>query len=310
MQRPTSRSRARQTAIQGVLAVALAVNLAIAAAKLLFGHRSGSLAMTADGVNTLLDAGGILLALIALHLARRPPDVNHPYGHRKYETFATLGIVGLMFLGCREIVGEAIDRLRHPHEVHASPVAYAVMIASTALTLGVSWLERRRSRSLQSELLLADAEHMRTDVLASALVVASLFAQRFHLGWADLAATAVIVVLIVAAGVGVLRGSFATLADERRLPPAELERVALEERGVREAHNVRSRGPEDDIHVDLHVLVDPRMPIAAAHDVGHRVEQRLLERFDGVTDVVVHVEPAVAEERATRREGGGLKAPD
>ncbi len=310
MQRSQARARARRTPIARVLWITLVANVAIAAAKLVYGHLSGSLAMTADGVNTLLDGGGNLLAIVALVLARRPPDENHPYGHRKYETVATLGIAGFMFLGGREIIGEALDRLRHPVPVRATVAAYAVMIATTLLTLGVSWLERRRGKELQSDLLLADAEHTRTDVLASLLVIASLFAQQYHLGWADLIATAVIVVLIVIAGVGVVKGSFATLADERRLPPDAIERVALEQRGVREAHNVRSRGPEDDIHVDLHVLVDPSMPIAEAHQVGHHVEERLLDRFDGVTDVVVHVEPAVEEERAKRREGGGLKAPD
>lgn len=310
MQRSTFRSRARSASIARVLWITFAANLAIAVAKLVYGHLSGSLAMTADGVNTLFDGGGNILAVIALRLARRPPDEDHPYGHRKYETFAALGIVGLMFLGCREIVGEAWGRLSHPVAVRASVTAYIVMVVTTLLTLAVSWLERRRARELKSEVLAADAEHTRTDVLASLLVIASLFAQRYHLDWADLAATAVIVVLIASAGIGVLKGSFATLADERRLDPAALEHLALEERGVREAHNVRSRGPEDDIHVDLHVLVDPSMPIADAHHVGHRVEQRLLDRFEGVTDVVVHVEPALEEERATRREGGGLKAKD
>jgi divalent metal cation (Fe/Co/Zn/Cd) transporter len=71
---------------------------------------------------------------------------------------------------------------------------------------------------------------------------------------------------------------------------------------------VRSRGPADDIHLDLHVLVDPATPLAEAHALGHRVEQRLREQWPGVTDVVVHVEPALPGERATERVGGGLRA--
>jgi len=77
---------------------------------------------------------------------------------------------------------------------------------------------------------------------------------------------------------------------------------------VREAHNVRSRGPLDDIHLDLHILVDPALPIADAHRVGHRVERRLRERWPGLSDIVIHVEPALDSERARSREGGGLKA--
>ena len=105
-----------------------------------------------------------------------------------------------------------------------------------------------------------------------------------------------------------LRGTLSTLSDERSLAPDEIERVAALEPGVLEAHNVRSRGPQDDVHVDLHVLVDPGTALAEAHAIGHRVEQRLQQHFPGVTDVVVHVEPALDTERATRREGGGLRA--
>jgi len=77
---------------------------------------------------------------------------------------------------------------------------------------------------------------------------------------------------------------------------------------VLEAHNVRSRGPLDDIHVDLHVLVDADTRLADAHHIGHLVEQRLRARFPGLTDVVVHVEPGLDSERATLRKGGGLQA--
>jgi divalent metal cation (Fe/Co/Zn/Cd) transporter len=147
-------------------------------------------------------------------------------------------------------------------------------------------------------------------VLASLLVLASFIAARAGWMWADVAVAGIIVVLIAVAGVRILLGTLSTLADERRIAPDAVEAAALEEPGVLEAHNVRSRGPYDDIHLDLHVLVDPRMAIAAAHQVGHRVERRLRNRWPGLTDVVVHVEPALESERAHIREGGGLKAED
>jgi divalent metal cation (Fe/Co/Zn/Cd) transporter len=123
-------------------------------------------------------------------------------------------------------------------------------------------------------------------------------------------AAALIVALILRAGIGILKGTLSTLSDERRIEPALIEQVALQEPGVMEAHNVRSRGPADDIHVDLHILVDPETRLAEAHRIGHRVDQRLRERWHGLTDVVVHVEPALESERARVREGGALKAED
>ena len=145
-------------------------------------------------------------------------------------------------------------------------------------------------------------------MLASLLVVASFGNSRLGFSWADPVAAVIIVALILRAGFEMLHGTLSTLSDERRIPPRNIEEEALREPDVLEAHNVRTRGPYDDIHLDMHILVNPRMPIAKAHAVGHRVEARLREKWPGLTDVVVHVEPAHESERATTREGGGLKA--
>ena len=302
------RPGARLETIARILWIILGLNLAVAAAKLAFGRWSGSLAITADGLHSLLDASSNVIGLVGVGVARIPPDENHPYGHRKYETFAALGIVAMLLLGCREIAARGLERLRHPVALQIAPAAYAVMAATIAINVLVVWIERREGKRLNSELLMSDAAHTQSDVYASLLVVASFVVARLGMAWADLAATAAIVLLILRAGLEVLRSTLSTLSDERRIAPDAVEQVALQEPGVREAHNVRSRGPLDDIHVDLHILVDPDTRLDDAHRVGHRVEQRLRHSFPGITDVVVHVEPALATERATRREGGGLRA--
>lgn len=305
-----ARAAQRLDRIARVLWGILWLNLGVALAKLLYGWRSGALAMTADGVHSLLDASSNLIGLVGVAVARRPPDANHPYGHRKYETFAALGVAVMLFLGCREIVHAAIARLRDPHLPAITALGFAVLGVTITINVVVVWIERREGRRLSSELLTADAAHTGSDVLASLLVLASFFAARAGWMWADVAVAGVIVVLIAVAGVRILFGTLSTLADERRIAPDMVETAALEEPGVLEAHNVRSRGPRDDIHLDLHVLVDPRMEIASAHEVGHRVVRRLRDRWPGLTDVVVHVEPALESERAHTREGGGLKAED
>lgn len=284
------------------------LNLLVAAAKLVYGARVGAIAMSADGLHSLLDAASNVVALIGVAVARRPPDANHPYGHRKYETFAALGIVATMFLGCREILAAALERLRHPRVPDVDAAGFAVIGVTLAVNVGVVVIEGRAGRRLNSELLLSDAAHTGSDVLASLLVLMSFFAARAGWGGADVIVAVLITALIAAAGVRILRATISTLSDERRIDPEPVERVALEEPGVLEAHNVRSRGPSDDIHLDLHVLVSPTLTLAAAHELGHRVERRLRDRWPGVTDVVVHVEPALESERAKSREGGGLRA--
>lgn len=300
--------RERSARIARLLWIILGLNLAVAVAKLLYGARSSAIAITADGLHSLLDASSNVVALVAILMARRPPDANHPYGHRKYETLAALGVAGLMLFGCREIVVAAWHRLREPALPEVTAAGYAVLGVTLAVNIGVAVIERREGRRLGSELLLADAAHTASDVLATLLVLVSFVAARFGIAWADVAAAAVIVVLILRAGYDVLRGTLATLSDERRMDPREVEREAAAEAGVREAHNVRSRGPRDDVHLDLHVLVDPAIAIGDAHAIGHRVEERLRRRWPALSDVVVHVEPAVESERGRVSEDGALEA--
>jgi cation diffusion facilitator family transporter len=304
LNQPTPRTRR----VIRVLWAILGLNLLVAAAKLFYGMRVGAVALTADGIHSLIDASGNVVALIGIFASSRPPDANHPYGHRKYETFAALGVAGVMFFGCYQLVLNAAAQMKQGLAPHITLEAFVVLSLTLVINLIVVAVESREGRILQSEMLLADAAHTRSDVFASLLVLVSFAAARLHVPYADLVAAALIVVLILHAGFGLLKGTLSTLSDERRIAPELIEQTAVEEPGVIEAHNVRSRGPLDDIHLDLHILVDPELSLAAAHAIGHRVERRLRERWLGLTDVVVHVEPALESERARAREGGGLKA--
>ena len=299
---------ARRDAIERVLFGILGLNVAVAVAKLIYGYHSGAISITADGVHSLLDGASNVIGIIGIAVARRPPDANHPYGHRKYETFAALGIAMMMFLGCWEILSAALDRWRHPRLPEITAMGFVVLGTTLAINLFVVWIERREGRRLQSELLMSDAAHTGSDVLASLLVMASFAAIRLGIAWGDVAAAVVIVVLIIRAGFEILRNTLSTLSDERRIEPRLVEEEARAEPGVLEAHNVRSRGPDDDIHLDLHILVDPQMAIADAHQIGHRVEARLRMRWPGVTDVIVHVEPGLENERGRPGDDGGLRA--
>ena len=168
----------RTARISQVLWGILGLNLIVAIAKLIYGYHSGALAITADGIHSLLDASSNVVGLVGIAAARRPPDANHPYGHRKYETVAALGIVAMLFLGCREIAGAAIERLRAPHLPHVTIAGFVILFVTLGINLLVVWFERREGRRLQSELLLSDAAHTGSDVLASVLVIVSFAARR------------------------------------------------------------------------------------------------------------------------------------
>jgi cation diffusion facilitator family transporter len=176
------------------------------------------------------------------------------------------------------------------------------MIVAMAVSLFVSWYEARAARQLQSEILAADAMHTRSDLYASLTVLASLTAAKAGYPGLDMVAALFIVLLIGRSGVRIIGQSLHVLSDASRLPPSTVEKVALEVEGVREVHAVRSRGTADAIYMDLHILVDPTLTVAKAHEIAHRVEASLKEQFPDVADMVVHVEPDTASERRQYRE--------
>jgi len=291
---------ARGRAVRKVLYVTLALNWAVAAAKLIYGHMSGSVALWADGFHSLIDGSSNVVALIGIWMAQQPPDVEHPYGHRKFESLTALGISGFLFFACFEILQQAIARLKGGHTLVLSPAVYAVTLGTLVVNVFVTRYERTQGRILGSEALVADSAHTLSDVWSTLLVLLSFVCARF--GWpaVDGLAGIVIAIVIAWAGWSIVQQSMPTLADAALIPATDLAACAEEVAGVRECRRMRSRGTPDEVLVDLHILVDPMLPIAEAHQIGHRVENCVRERWPGVREVLVHVEPDVAGAR--RRE--------
>jgi cation diffusion facilitator family transporter len=278
-------------AVRRVLWTTLALNLVVASAKLIYGLNAGLLAMAADGVHSFLDGGSNLVGLVGVSAARRPPDRDHPYGHRKFETFAALTIGGMLFLASWEILKAAWGRLGEPPVAEVGGLGYVVMVLTMAVNLGVSVYEKREGQRLKSEVLLADSVHTRSDLLTSATVLCALIAAQLGWGVLDPIVTFVIVAWIGYSAFGVMRPALATLADEARLDPSKLDAMVMAVPGVRDVHRIRTRGSMDEVFVDLHLQVDPSLSISEAHQVAHAVESAIRHEHAEVVDVLVHVEP-------------------
>ena len=281
----------RVAAIKRVLAVILLLNLLVAAAKGLVGWATGSLSVAADALHSTLDGASNVVGLIAITLAAAEPDHDHPYGHRKFEVLGALGIGVLLAFAAWHILAEAWSRWRTPKSIEADWIAFAVMGATMVVNIVVTVYERRRGTELQSEVLLADSAHTRSDVLATAGVIASLVAARYDLRWLDVAVAVAISGLIAWAAVRVALSGASVLADRAVLDPADVSKVVLGVEGVIQCHEVRTRGTRDAIFADLRIHLPPELSLVRAHEIGHQVERRLKEAYPGLRDVVVHVEP-------------------
>jgi cation diffusion facilitator family transporter len=279
-------------AIRRVIWTTLVLNLLVAMGKLAYGLHAGILAMVADGVHSSLDAGNNVIGLIAVAAAHRPPDDDHPYGHRKFETVAALGIGALLVLACWEILKAGWAHLFQPPAVGtAGTIGYVVMVVTLVVNTGVSMYEKRAGQRLGSEFLIADATHTRSDIMTSFAVIVALAARSMGWPFVDVIVTFFIVLWIGYLAWQVMKPALATLADEARIDPQAVDQIAMSVFGVHDVHRIRTRGAPDAVFIDLHVQVHPHATVEEAHRISHQVETLLRERFPQVEDVVVHVEP-------------------
>jgi cation diffusion facilitator family transporter len=284
-------------AIERVLIVTFLLNLLATAAKLGAGLATGALSLIADGLDTLFDGLSNVVGLAAVRMGSQPPDEEHPYGHRKFETVAAIFIAMLFFLTAWELGAGAIRRLMDPPTLVVNGWSVAALIFGGGVQGFTGWWEMGRGRALQSEILVADARHTLTSLYVSMAVLLGL--GLVHLGyvWADPLLTLVVAGFIVKIGVETLRENIPALVDRAPLSAGEIGDVVAGVEGVESFHRIRSRGPQDSVSVDLHVRVDPRLPVQHANAIADEVRRRLFT-LSGVADVVVHLEAQRGPESA------------
>ena len=281
----------QSSGVRRVLWITLALNLAVSAGKVVVGHLSFSLAMVADGYHSLVDGSNNVLGLIVSAFAFRPPDAAHPYGHRKFETAATLVIGAALMTLAWELVSGVLSRTTKPELPAIGILNWVVMAATIAVNVGVSWYEAREGRRLKSAFLVADATHTRADLYVSVGVVASFVAAKLGAAWADPLVAVVIAGIIAWQAAQILVSAFNVLTDRAPIRAAALEPLAGSVAGVLKVHDVRTRGRRDAVFVDLTVHLDGAMSLHAAHGVADRIEVALQAAHPEIVDVVVHLEP-------------------
>jgi cation diffusion facilitator family transporter len=267
------------------------LNLSVAAAKLIVGSITGSLSMVADGFHSGMDSTSNLIGIAGTTIAGRPPDADHPYGHRRFETLATLAIGGLLLLAGWEVLKTAIERLFTGGSVTTSPISFGVMLATMAVNIIVMIFESARGKALHSDLLLADATQTRADFFVSISVLVGLAGAVFGLNWLDTLMALLIVVMIGRAAYGILRKTTLILTDAIAVDPDAIRRIVATIPGIDNVIRVRSRGPSNSIYADVDVQVQPATTTDRAQAIAREISQRVQSAFEGVTEVQVHFAP-------------------
>lgn len=280
------------------LTLVLLLNAASAALKITVGARTGALTVLGAALESTLDMLSNGVAILAISIAARAPDEDHPYGHEKFETLGTLAIVGFLSITCFELVRRSVAELTTGHAAPTASVADAVLLL---LSLGVNAFvvsyERSRGRRFHSVLLLADASHTASDILVTALAMTSLLLS--HLGFvrADAVLGVVVALMIAWSGYQILRHSIPILVDERGVAAERLEAIARSIPGVVGVRSVRSRRTSSGhLFAELTILVAGQTSVTQAHDLTDEVEHAIASELEGA-EAIVHVEPDRSDNR-------------
>ncbi|BCG62822.1 MAG: hypothetical protein methR_P0480 [Methyloprofundus sp.] len=277
-----------------VTIVGALVNVFLSIIKIGFGILGQSAALIADGVHSLSDLASDLLVLVAVKLGAREADHDHPYGHRRFETIATVILgVGLMTVAAG-IAWDVYERFLQPERM-LIPKPSALGIAAISI-LSNEWLyqyTKRVATITRSKLLLANAWHHRSDAISSIIVLIGVAGALFGYVWADVLAAVLVALMVAKIGVNLVSDSIKELVDtglsDNLVGEIRAEIVATE--GVKDIHLLRTRQMGEDALVDAHIVVNSRITVSEGHMIGDVVRDVLIDRFDDVQEVLVHVDP-------------------
>lgn len=278
----------------GIAWASVGIALAVLALKAAAWWITGSAALYADALESVVNVAAAGVALMALKFSALPADANHPYGHAKAEFFAAVFEGVLIVLAALAILWEAWAAWAHPRAPEQPALGLAVSALATAINAAWAWRLGRVARAVHSPALAADARHLWADVVTSAGVLAGvgLVALTGRL-WLDPLLAALTAVNILWSGARVIRESVGGLMDEA-LPDGQLARIRAAVRahadGAIEAHDLRSRRAGRFTFLEFHLVVPGAMSVAEAHAICDRIEAALKAEIEGLV-VTIHVEP-------------------
>lgn len=286
--------------VKKTLWLILVANLVVAAIKIVVGTVINSASLLADGYHSLTDGVSNVIGLVGIKIAAKPVDSDHPYGHHKYEYLTGLFIGGMLFVIVGKVIMQAVTRLFSPVVPLISSESLAALLVTIIINIAVSTYEYRRGKALGSYILRADALHTKSDIYISLGVLFSLVGVKFGAPVIiDPLASFLVAGFILHAGVEIIRSTSDILVDKAIIDTKLIEDIAISFAEVKGVHDIRSRGSKQDVFVDMHILIESDMSVAAAHQLVHAIEDAIRQQFDGHVSVLIHTEPYGARKRSS-----------
>jgi cation diffusion facilitator family transporter len=285
----------RDKIIRRVTWIGFFTNLLLAGIKFAAGIFGKSQAVMADAIHTLTDLTTDIAVIAGSHYWSRPPDEDHPYGHKRLEALITVFIAIVLAAAGIGIGWKAISTLHQKHAVTPGWVAVLAAFASILCKESLYRWTAFTGRRIKSSVLAANAWHHRTDALSSIPVFLAVAGARAFPAWSflDHVGAVVVSIFILHASIKIIWPSLSELIDVGA--PMETKKnirdIALKNKGVLQVHDIRTRYISSSLQVDLHIVVDGSITVREGHNIADDVRKRINAEIPEVLDVIVHVDP-------------------
>lgn len=291
----------RKKAIYRVTLWGVLVNIILASTKLVGGIIGQSQALIADGLHSASDLASDGMVLLAAKHAGEDADEDHPYGHERFETIATVALGTLLAIVGLGIGYNAITRLVTDKNI-LSPDLFTLWIAAFSILSNevLYHYTKHVGNNIHSKLLVANAWHHRSDAISSIVVFIGIAGTQLDVPELDAYAAIVVGLMIVKIGIELGYQSMQELVDTA-LDQETVNKVRekiLEHEDVRHLHKLRSRTMGHKALVDVHIEVSPKLSVSEGHHISETVEKILMDNFEEINDVTVHIDPENDEQEA------------
>ena len=270
----------------------MGANLLVAFFKILVGLVINSSSVIADGFHSVSDGASNIVGIIGIMLASKPKDTSHPYGHKKFETISSM-IIGLMLLILGvNVIKTSISKLFNPSVLSITIESLIIILITLVINIFVAIYENKQGHKLNSQLLISDSLHTKSDIFVSIGVLITLITVKLGLPpIIDSFASFIVAFFILHASYEIIKNNISSLTDKNMVDEDVIIDILKEFKAINDIHNIRSRGHHDYVFLDMHIEVDPNLNVDEAHTLVHDIENKLNLKLDKKIDLIIHVEP-------------------
>ncbi len=282
--------------IKRVLWVILFLNWLVAFSKIILGLLTGTLCILSDGIHSLFDGATNIVGIFGVKIAEKPADEDHPYGHRKYEAIASQVILLFLVIAAYEIVRNIIGKFSSPATIYPGiswlPLSLGVLIGCLAIDILVARYEFKKGIELKSTILKADALHTKSHYITTGAVILGTVLIKIGLPpIIDPIIASFVVVFIGKLAFAIFKETSSVLSDKALLNGEKIKKIVESISGVKSCHQIRTRGDESHVFLDIHIIVAPNLFLEKAHEICQLIETEIQKEYPEVKDITVHPEP-------------------